>query len=1107
MSDPDDLLADRLLSTLPLDNDGRPVLGGVVLLRKLGAGGMGAVYLGLQPELKREVAVKILPFNLAEQEPSIVGRFLVEARLAASLDSPHVVRVLDVGCENETHYLVMQYVPGESAGALLRRHREKTGGGLPRDVVLRLGIAAARGLAAAHAAGIVHRDVKPDNLLVPGDRIDDAKLADLGLAKPEGGSTTAGTLSHVAMGTPGYMAPEQAENAKAAGPPADVFAFGATLYALATGQPPFRSNSLLATMRAAAVEEPAPLPPSLGPGLVSLIQRCLQKNPKARYPDGAALLKALERVRRDPKGAEFIPTLRVAPRRRAVPLVLAGAGILLAIVAILATRGGSPTAPDPTTTPPPVAASATPSPLEDLLARAARLEAQDRLDDALAALTQAAVLAPDDPRIVEAKRRISGVLAGREDAAGRDRRYVQFRETYEQLLLKAGEPATWDPVIEAAKGMEANADTHARKTEAAALLRKAREGRGDAVAQFEARTRDAAATAARKRERDALASRARAEEDPAKAIELWKRVEELADDSGERREARGRILDLESKLASGAREQEFRARLAEGREALEAGNWEDARRRFEEALVLRADDPEALKGLAAAKAGPDKDPYAVKLREGLAALKRGEWTQARAAFEAALARRPGDPEASAGLAEAARHLAPAKIVQSGSKLELVLDDKVRLKFVQVPAGTYPVGEGDTARNVTLLHPFWIATTETTQALWEALQEGPGWTAKDPELPATGSSWSEVNGWLVRLGDRTPGWVPQLPTEAQWEVACRSASRIPVPDEPVDRKLRKVGERKPNALGLHDMLGNASEFCSDWFWPKPDLLARVDPTGGLPSKVKVLRGGSYQAPVERLGPTLRGSINPQERMPFAGFRIVLTPGFHPRLRPETKTVFLDDAKKVPAEFVHLPAGAFLMGAPEDGREIVLRQDFWMQATELTRAQWEAVMGPAKFGGVEPALPASGVTWTETQDYLRRVAPRLNFGRPGLPTEAEWEYACRAGTRTTWSWGADASVANEYGVFYGGKGLEPVAGRKPNPWRLHDLHGNAMEWCQDWFAELPKGQFVDPKGPTSGMSRVLRGGWAGFDPKDAASAARSSASPVAKEAHIGFRLVVR
>ncbi|MCY3021834.1 MAG: protein kinase [Planctomycetota bacterium] len=316
-----DLTDDALLSNAPrIEYLGaqRPALGGIPLLAKIGQGGMGAVYYGLHPQLGVGVAVKVLPLHLASRNPEMVQRFIREARIAGRINSVNLIYVRDVGQDSGYFYQIMEYVRGVSAGLCLKRLQASGQVGLSEVHALRICIAAARGLAAAHACGIIHRDVKPDNILVPvalEERkllFSEAKVADLGLARTEHGEPPADdaaprnqgrrkdeslTVVGKTLGTWGFMAPEQAHDAKNAGKPADVFSLGATLYALLAGQPPFRGVAVAERVLNTVLDRKDPitkLRPDVCEPTAVVIGCCLQKNPAKRFPDGATLLMALE---------------------------------------------------------------------------------------------------------------------------------------------------------------------------------------------------------------------------------------------------------------------------------------------------------------------------------------------------------------------------------------------------------------------------------------------------------------------------------------------------------------------------------------------------------------------------------------------------------------------------------------------------------------------------------------------------------------------------------------------------------------------------------------------------------------------------------------------
>ncbi len=184
-----------------------------------------------------------------------------------------------------------------------------------------------------------------------------------------------------------------------------------------------------------------------------------------------------------------------------------------------------------------------------------------------------------------------------------------------------------------------------------------------------------------------------------------------------------------------------------------------------------------------------------------------------------------------------------------------------------------------------------------------------------------------------------------------------------------------------------------------------------------------------------------------------------------------------------KFVFCPPGGFLMGSPrsEEGRgsdeeqvQVQISQGFWLAQNEVTQAQWEAVMGtnPSHFKG--PNLPVENVSWDNAQAFLAKLNDKKIVPAGwmfALPTEAQWEYACRAGERGPYSGGS----LEEVGWYYGNSGSKThdVGQKKPNAWGLHDMHGNVHEWCSDWYDGRLRGG-VDPTGPSSGVFRVFRGG---------------------------------
>jgi serine/threonine protein kinase len=242
------------------------------LLDRVGKGGMGSVYKAVDRQTGGVVAVKILRPDLA-QNTLLMGRFLQEFKAATKLDHPNIVRALDAGTDGAFSYLVMEYVDGQSLGKMLTRVKR-----LPEGPAVRIITQVAQALHYAHKRRVIHRDVKPDNILIRTDGL--AKLADFGLAKDveEGHGLT---RSASTLGTPHFMAPEQYADAKRVGVQGDVYSLGATLYAAVTGRLPFADVSSLAAL-AKKVRGEIPSPRQIVPGLSEPLDMAVRR---AMAPD------------------------------------------------------------------------------------------------------------------------------------------------------------------------------------------------------------------------------------------------------------------------------------------------------------------------------------------------------------------------------------------------------------------------------------------------------------------------------------------------------------------------------------------------------------------------------------------------------------------------------------------------------------------------------------------------------------------------------------------------------------------------------------------------------------------------------------------------------
>ena len=241
----------------------------------------------------------------------------------------------------------------------------------------------------------------------------------------------------------------------------------------------------------------------------------------------------------------------------------------------------------------------------------------------------------------------------------------------------------------------------------------------------------------------------------------------------------------------------------------------------------------------------------------------------------------------------------------------------------------------------------------------------------------------------------------------------------------------------------------------------------------------------------------------------------TPDPTPVATPVEDMELPESADSIGMEFKLIPAGTFIMGDAsvldnQTPHEVTLTKPFKMGVHEVTQDQYEQVMGvnPSEFKGANN--PVEMVSWEEAVEFCRRLSELPAEKKAGnvyrLPTEGEWEYACRAGTTTKYSFGDDESDFGEYAWYgdkYGDKHY-PVGSKQPNAWGLYDMHGNVWEWCQDLYGDYPSGTVTDPTGAASGSFRVLRGGGWYSTAESCRSAYRYGYKPSGRYDGSGFRV---
>ncbi len=418
---------------------------------------------------------------------------------------------------------------------------------------------------------------------------------------------------------------------------------------------------------------------------------------------------------------------------------------------------------------------------------------------------------------------------------------------------------------------------------------------------------------------------------------------------------------------------------------------------------------------------------------------------------------------------------------------------------------------------------------------------------------------------------------RLPSEAEWEYACRAGSqtRFFFGDELEMDDLKEeysgiankymwwqgnntsngneygpkeVGLKLPNPWGLHDMHGNVWEWCNDWWnsWTDAPLNrdAIVDPEGMRTGSDRLIRGGAYGSSAYFSRSANRFKMGRNYYSTDGGMRLcrtvfkiaptptpTLTPIPTPNFTGETETIPLDipeGAKEL--VMVKIPVGTFTMGSSSIEQDVynsgatphlvTLTKEFFLSKYEVTQAQWQAVMGsnPSNGYGVGDDYPVYNVSWHDCKTFITKLNTQ-GYGTFRLPTEAEWELACRAGTATEYYWGDsdEESLMKQY-CWYdqnadqgywsnphaNQEGTQPVGLKSPNAFDLYDMSGNVCEYCQDWFSALPSINQKNPKGPKEGAFKVLRGGGWSYPAKHCRSAARFRIIPEDISYSRGLRL---
>ena len=1082
-------------------------IGKYEILEEIGRGGFAAVYQARDTELERVVALKVLHPYWSE-DPGFAARFRREARAAANLRHPNIVTVYEAGEAAGQLYIAMEYLPGRTL-----RARLEADGALSLEQALPILDQVADALDYAHKQGVIHRDVKPVNVMIEEtERGVRATLMDFGLVKALEGSaalTSQGTL----LGSPEYMAPEQADPDRAAevGPATDRYALGIVAYQMLTGRVPFAGNtpSTLVAHLQKAPPDPQSIRASLPVNVSQVLLKMLKKSTGDRYPSATAFVGELRnaltesQTRRLRRG--LLPKTKPESKpRKPVPIWV---WILVGVLVLAVACGG-------------LAAS-----IAYNLAFGPKATTTRAPGETLTRSTDGMVMvyvpggtflmgSADSDKLAnfDEKPQHSVTL----DAFWMDRTEVtnaQYKKCVQAGVCKASEYLdSWDtngdnqPVV-GVSWYDAKAYcqwTGAALPTEAQWERAARgtDGRiypwGDQPATCEyAVMAEGGQEGCGKKPAWPVGSKP-------KGISLYGALD-MAGNVSEW------VEDWYQEHAySPAAQTNPTGPMTGTLKVLRGGSWYCT-----DAACVRAADRDG--------ATPETRNTGMGFR--CVAAESG----------------PALPAAAREPAPGATQVRPAD----------------GMAMVYVPGGSFLMGSAasdphassdEEPQHLVTLDAFWIDKTEVTSAQYDKCVKAGACRASTfagdasfggDNQPVVGVSWYDAKAYCQWAG-------AALPTEAQWEKAARGTDgRIyPWGNEPATCDYAVMDDGKGNSCGkvdttwpvgskpkgaspygALDMAGGVWEWVEDWYQGYPGATNQDERYG---QRYKVLRGGCWYDNAWMVRAAVRTRYAPGDLADHTeyGFRCAVVPGMvTPPVTPEPAPAATRTRPADSMMMVYVPGGDLMMGSAND--DPVAQSDekpqhdvylgaFWIDRIEVTNAQYQRCVRAGKCKAStyadKPNLngddqPVTGVTWNDAATYCR-------WAGGALPTEAQWEKAAQGDGYRVYPWGDDSATC-DWAVMKDatgngcGKGDAPwPAGSKPkglSPYGALDMAGNVAEWVADWYGVYPAEYQVNPTGPATGTRKVLRGGsWVNTWP-NVRVAARETDTPDNHADNFGFRCV--
>jgi formylglycine-generating enzyme required for sulfatase activity/predicted Ser/Thr protein kinase len=515
-------------------------------------------------------------------------------------------------------------------------------------------------------------------------------------------------------------------------------------------------------------------------------------------------------------------------------------------------------------------------------------------------------------------------------------------------------------------------------------------------------------------------------------------------------------------------------------------------------------------------------------------------------------------------------------------------NSIGMEFQLIKPGTFMMGsptsdpirfEDETQHQVTLTRSYYLGVNEVTQEQYQRVMGMNPSGFKGASNPVDSVSWEDAVAFISKLNDleteKSSGRVYRLPTEAEWEYACRAGTKMAYSFgesmaysfEESKKELDKyawyyqnsektthpVGKKLPNGWGLYDMHGNVWEWCSDRYADYPSG-AVTDPIGSSEGLYRVSRGGGWDDDASCCRSADRSGGSPSLRLSINGFRVALSEDTSREISTTAEPLSMNEGRggdlvtsnssktsplakdnapikqtALPEQFTNsmgmefklIKPGTFIMGSPtsephrnedETQHQVTLTRPYYLGVYEVTQEQYQRVMGinPSYFKGA--SNPVDSVSSEDAKAFLSKLNDleiEKSSGRVyRLPTEAEWEYACRAGSATAYSFGDSEKELENYAWYSKNSGVttHPVGEKLPNAWGLYDMHGNVREWCSDRCADYPSGSVTDPFGSNGGFGRVDRGGSWNDEAAFCRSALRLSGSLSDRDVSYGFRVAL-